>query len=388
MPTLKLTKRTIDALPLTEQGQVFYRDEELAGFGLRVGTRNKNFIVEGQIRRKTVRITLGQYPLMSPEMARKAAFEQKAAMARGVNPVAERKAEQARIVTVGEAFDALFEAKTARLAPVTVENYRRTIKTYLADWAKLPLQEITRQMVLVRHRKISQANGAITANCVFRHLRLVYNFAASLHDDFPPNPVSVLSKTRSWAPERRRRTLIAAHQLPAWWKAVMQESIDTQHFLLIALFTGMRRNEIAHLRWEHVDLVGRTLMIPKTKNGDPLELPLSGFVADIIAARRELVGQSEWVFPGPGKTGHNVETKSFSRRVSEASGVKFSLHDLRRTFVTIAESLDIQAYSLKRLLNHRTDGDVTGGYIVMNAERLRGPVERIAAKILELANGK
>lgn len=68
------------------------------------------------------------------------------------------------------------------------------------------------------------------------------------------------------------------------------------------------------------------------------------------------------------------------------SGVAFSLHDMRRTFITIAESLDIPTYALKRLLNHRTDGDVTGGYIVMGVDRLRGPVERIAEKILELAD--
>jgi len=30
------------------------------------------------------------------------------------------------------------------------------------------------------------------------------------------------------------------------------------------------------------------------------------------------------------------------------------------------------------LLNHRTNGDVTGGYIVVNAERLREPVEQVA----------
>ena len=76
------------------------------------------------------------------------------------------------------------------------------------------------------------------------------------------------------------------------------------------------------------------------------------------------------------------------RDVSEASGVDFSLHDLRRTFITVAESLDIPAYALKRLLNHRTDGDVTGGYIVMSADRLRAPVERVAAKIQELSKLK
>jgi integrase len=384
MPTIRLTKRAIESLPQPMSGQVLYRDEELTGFGLRVGSKAKTFFAEGQVRRRTIRLSLGRYPLTSPEEARRIAFESLAAMARGVDPTVEKKAAQARATTVAEAFEAFFEAKP-NLSPRTVDNYKRTPKLYLRDWQKLPLQEITRNMVLAKHRKIGKEHGEITANCVFRHLRSVYNFVASLHDDFPANPVQILSKTRGWAPERRRRTLIAAHQLPAWWRAVALEGGDASDFLLIALFTGMRRNEIATLRWENIDLIGRTLTVPHTKNGDPLVLLLSAFLADLIAARRETVGQTEWVFPGPGVTGHIVETKSFTRRVSEASGVEFSLHDLRRTFITVAESLDIPAYALKRLLNHRADGDVTGGYIVMNADRLRGPVERVAQRIVELA---
>jgi integrase len=168
----------------------------------------------------------------------------------------------------------------------------------------------------------------------------------------------------------------------------MAEPPHSRDFLLVALFTGMRRSEIAQLKWENLELIGGTLHLPKTKNGDPLDLPLSPFIRKVIADRRELVGQSEWVFPGAGASGHMVESKTILRRVVGASGVKFTLHDLRRTFITIAESLDIPAYALKRLLNHRADTDVTGGYIVINPERLRQPVERVAAKILELADGE
>ena len=39
---------------------------------------------------------------------------------------------------------------------------------------------------------------------------------------------------------------------------------------------------------------------------------------------------------------------------------------------------------MRHALNHRANGDVTGGYIVVNAERLRGPVEQVSEKILEL----
>lgn len=49
------------------------------------------------------------------------------------------------------------------------------------------------------------------------------------------------------------------------------------------------------------------------------------------------------------------------RWVIRESGVTFSLHDLRRTFITVAESLDISAYPVKRLVNHKMSRDVTAG---------------------------
>lgn len=165
----------------------------------------------------------------------------------------------------------------------------------------------------------------------------------------------------------------------------MAEPEHARHFLLVALFTGMRRAEIARMRWENVDLAGRLIHLPTTKNGDPLDLPMSGFLADLLAERQKSAGDGEWVFPGFGHDRHMNEIKRFLDRVEAGSGVKFTCHDLRRTFITVAESLDIPHYALKRLLNHRADSDVTGGYIVINAERLRAPVERVAAKILELA---
>ncbi len=72
------------------------------------------------------------------------------------------------------------------------------------------------------------------------------------------------------------------------------------------------------------------------------------------------------------------------KEVVALSGVEFTPHDLRRTFVTIAESLDIPAYALKRFMNHKSNGDVTAGYIVLSVERLRKPMQAITDHILEM----
>ncbi|WP_275791006.1 tyrosine-type recombinase/integrase [Pararhizobium gei] len=306
-------------------------------------------------------------------------------MADGFDPNAERRKEVVGKLTLADAFDSFFAARP-HLSAYTVLNYTRTAKLYLNTWRKKPINEITRQMVLKRHQELSAEIGKTTANNVMRHLRSVYNFAAATHDEFPPNPVQILTQARAWHREQRRQTVVTALDLPSWWKAVMAEPEHSRDFLLLALFTGMRRGELMALRWDNVDLNARTLHLPKTKNGDPLNLPLSKFLTDLLTARKDLAGNSPWVFPGPGKDGHLVETKKFLLRVSAGSGVSFTLHDLRRTFITIAESLDVPYYALKRLLNHRANSDVTGGYIVVNTERLRGPVEQVAKQILELVD--
>lgn len=387
MPTLNFTKRAIEALPMPKAGQVFYRDNTLRGFGLRVGSRSKVFYVEGQVNARTKRVTIGRADVLSVDAARKRALSILSDMAAGTDPNAEKRRKAQESITLRAAWDRFFETRTS-LASTTVDAYRRTQKLYLRDWAKSPITSISRQAVLKRHQRIAKEHGQVTANNVMRHLRSVYNVTAASHDEFPPNPVIILTQARALFPERRRRSAISAHDLPAWWVAVMEEPEYSRDFLLIALFTGMRRNEIAALRWDQIDLKGRGLHIPQTKNGDPLDLPLAGFIVDLLTERRALVGRSPWVFPSSGKTGHLVETKKFTDRVADRCGVEFTLHDLRRTFITIAESLDISHYALKRLLNHRLSGDVTAGYIVSDMERLRAPVTAVAARILALSQNK
>ncbi|RUQ85047.1 integrase [Legionella septentrionalis] len=69
--------------------------------------------------------------------------------------------------------------------------------------------------------------------------------------------------------------------------------------------------------------------------------------------------------------------------VTKFSGIHFTVHDLRRTFITIAEGLDISAYALKRLMNHKMNGDITAGYIVADVERLRKPMQQITDYFLK-----
>lgn len=51
-------------------------------------------------------------------------------------------------------------------------------------------------------------------------------------------------------------------------------------------------------------------------------------------------------------------------KVAKLTGVMFTVHDLRRTFIDIAGSLDISS-RLKSLVNLKVSNDVNGGYVFM-----------------------
>lgn len=199
-------------------------------------------------------------------------------------------------------------------------------------------------------------------------------------------PTSILSDAHAWFPKNTKDTYIKPHQLKAWFAAVqMLDNKIAADYLELLVLTGLRRSEGASLRWDCVDLISRTLTIEITKNKRKHVLPISDYLHAMLTRLKENA-VNEFVYPGTGKTGHVVEIKKNVASVVKASKLPFTLHDLRRTFITIAESLDISAYAVKRLANHSMSGDVTAThYIVFDIERLRDPMEKINRYILRNA---
>lgn len=74
-------------------------------------------------------------------------------------------------------------------------------------------------------------------------------------------------------------------------------------------------------------------------------------------------------------------------KINEKAGVSISPHDFRRTFINIAEALDISGYTIKALVNHSMEEkvDVTAGYISISVERKREALKKITNYILKTA---
>jgi integrase len=273
--------------------------------------------------------------------------------------------------------------------------YRNVTRQRLGDWLSLPVTDITKQMVLQRHWEIANVRGKwkcskVQANYSMIILKALLNYAANeyaLGNGQPliqVNPVTVLSRNRSWHRIPARQRVVPDHLLPSWYKSVLSlRSRTVRDFLLLVLFTGLRRMEALTLTWDDIDLDSKVLSVRGSRSKNHMEhsLPLSSFLINLLKARKSETS-SQWVFPG--RSQHLIQVAHATAQLKRDSGIEFSPHDLRRTFLTLAERLETPHYALKKLANHNCGTDVTSAYIIVNVERLRKPMQLISDKLLEL----
>ncbi len=397
---ISIAKRFVDNVPYPETGQELYFDASLKGFGLRVTAGgSKAYFVQARVGGKSFRKTIGKHGPFSPESARKEAKQALAAMANGQSPKAKEAANRAGTITLGDVFE---EYKSTRqLRPRTVQEYTNNLERCVSDWLKKPITQLTREQIEKRLMHIATANGPrgegkAQAGQTYRLLRSLFRFAIEQYDTeagplFTSDPTRNLSRNRPWTENTRRQSCIQKHQLTSWFKAIKilgeSNSTNSDYFVFL-LLTGLRRSEAESLTWENVDLKGKSLKINAStaKNHEEHRLPLSDYLEQMLRRRQsanEL--RSPYVFSSSkSASGHIEEIKASQKKVIELSKVQFMAHDLRRTFITVAEIIDIPHYTLKALLNHKSDSsDVTSGYIVTTLDRLRQPMQRITDYILE-----
>jgi len=388
MAVVKLTKRLVErtsAPSPTGKQQIFW-DEELSGFGMLVSatTDKKSFIVQRDIKGKTRRVTVAPTSVLDLEQARERAKAVLADFYKGIDP----KAKTPEVTTLRQTLEAYLAARKS-LSEGSVREYKRKIETHLQPWLDLSLRDITADMVETRHRAIpaevpKRYSGTTAANLAMKTFSLLWNFASERDPTLPRNPV--LRLKRQWYPTQRRTRHIKQQDMATFYAAVCElDSAIARDWLLLMLYTGLRRRESAALQWEHVDFGAKIIRVPAslTKNKQQLDLPMTTFVHDLLKTRRAL-GNAKFIFPGNGKLGHITEAKHAFEQIAKLCGIVVSAHDLRRSFCTVAESCDISYAALKQLVNHSMRSDVTAGYIQLSIERLRIPAQLVCDKLMTL----
>lgn len=319
----KLTETFASKVPFSSNGTLRHWDTEVKGFVLFVGKRSKTWYFQKDVGGKTKRVLIGRHPAISATSARQTALGFALEMGRGAGKVIQIGAPRL------EAAIEDYLARPRLRSDQHKDGGRSQFELHIPDWTRLPLDEITKAMVVQRHASMSDTPSA--ANHLFRALRAVWNHARRVYD-LPQSPTAAIE----WFEEPPNGEVI--EDLHAWRQVVegLDNPIHTAFYRLI-LFTGLRKTEALTLRWSQIH--EDRIHLPITKNGRPFDLPTSEIHSTILEPIRRL--SSEWVFPA---------RRSLSGHLSAPSRIEWSPHAHRRTFATVAMEAGVLEEVVGRLL--------------------------------------
>lgn len=396
---VKLTKTFIDNVQVSEKGRDIYTDETMKGFALYVGVTGKRYILNRRINGKLHRDLVEEVPLITLTAAREKAATMMVNIRKGLDPyhglhenvVKAEDDDTPKVPTLLEAYNYFKEMKS-ELAEGTITTYDRQILGKLSDWLDKPLNDITKAMISEKHKELSSKSKA-QANATMRALRSVWNYCRDSflddNEDFiiKEQPIKILNAKKDWNNIRPRTRHVSEEHLGQFFKTLLKYTDRSSHMqaphsnnardlMLMFMLTGVRLNEGQNLEWSDVDLDNGHIVFRDTKNGSDYDMPLGKILAALLKERKRLSDGSRWVFPSSqtNTDGPITDLTRSYKRIGELNGMYITPHDLRRTFGTVANSLNINYPVLKRLLNHReakSTDDVTLQYVQVSQKQLR-----------------
>jgi integrase len=398
-----ITDTSIARLPLarSDAGYVV-RDRDVRGFIVKVGMRRKTYRYEGEQRngkhRKVISRKLGEYPHIKAGEARAEALEIIGQRARG-----ESLASVGADITLSQAW-ARYEAylKRKNRSARTVEDYRQKFEKHLALWHGTPMRRITRAEVLTWHDKVTEHAGAYAANGAARLGHALFAYARD-ELEAPDMPGRNPFRGRGLHNEEQpRETGMGTRDIRPWFEELLKlQSPILREFHWLSLLSGLRRNEVATLRWLDVSVRERAITVRAPKGGKTRKFraPLSQAMMRAIC-RARIVGRvmhdsqsREWVFPASSRSGHVEEIKG-SSWINGRNGDKRKIvrltkvgHSLRHSYRTLCAAAGLDRLRTKLLMNHQVSRDVTDAYLSTPAlfDQLRDAQRTVSDLILRSA---
>lgn len=385
---INFTKAVLDGLPSPAAGQrATYLDAKTNGLQIRVTSYGvKTFCIFRRVKNgNPERVTLGRYPDMSIEQARKESARINALIAEGINPNSDARALKTE-TTLQELFDEFLKHRRNRrgayLSEKTKRSYQYDFGLYLSKWGKRQLSKFKDTDFAKLHNEIGKEHP-ITANRVIALASSLFGYAAERKLFKGANPAHGIKKF----PETKRDRFLQSDELPAFFKALAEESNDTlRDYFLISLLTGARRSNILEMQWKQIHFDRAEWRIPTTKNGEPQTVTLTPESVEILRARQGC--DPLWVFPGAGATGHLVEPKKAWKRVLERAGLEnLRIHDLRRTLGSWQAKTGASLAIVGKSLNHKSPSTTTI-YARLDLDPVRESVGRATDAMLTAAGVK
>jgi integrase len=303
---------------------------------------------------------------LTPDTARAKALELLGTLASGTDPFAPSLSAE----TFGAEVERYLLRKKGSMKPRSfIEDQRYLLKCAL-PLHKLSLSDIDRRTVAVLLGQVETASGPFARNRLRSSLSAF--FAWAIQEGLSEtNPVQGTGRADEG---RGRERVLAPDELRKLWHGLGSDRFS--EIVRLLLLTGQRRTEISGLTWAEANLERKVITLgpERTKNSRSHEVPLSTQALAIIARQP----RGALVFSERGFTDWARGKAALDQRI----GIKpWKIHDLRRTFATMAAELGVLPHVVESVLNHVSGhkAGVAGRYNhARYADEMRSALQRWA----------
>ena len=385
--SVPISKNFINELdfPSSEEGRRILWDRKLKGFGIRVNpNRTVVFVVQYRMKArgaKTQTYTIGKYGSpWAPDAAREEARSLLDRVHRGIDPIAERRAEEAadeRAALEETHYD--FDTFADRYIDLHVKaNELRSLKdiegTFDRDlrpyFKGRSVRQITKQDCKDMRTAIGKRSRS-AANKAHKWMNAALMWGIE-HDGLETSPMFGLKKPFR---EEKRTRVLAEWEIALLWSVLPALAWQFAMLMRILILTGQRLREVAGIRWEEIDLGRREWIIPGSRTKNKLDhlVPIAPLFERLLMGiepdpkrRHGLLLTSNGRTPVSGFSKSKTETDEL---IAEAlredkwqeRGVfqPWVRHDARRTLSTMCGEMDVPIAHAEAVLNH-VSGTLSG----------------------------
>src|ERR1700733_116996 len=360
--SVAVIKRAVAAGPVEGRSQTVLWDNDPVGLGLKIratGSCSWGFVYrpEGAGRKEPSRtVTLGTWPSLALDAARKAAKAKTGKVALGEDPAIElREARNRARKTVERAVEG-YVASIKRRKLVDAPNIESSLRRNLDPlWSK-EIDKLKRANFVALVEALEAAGKPGAATNLRRHLHAMLEWTRG-QGLTPHNELAGMRRPRGSRAERlaegRKGRALDDAEIGALWRSC--GALGAFGGLIrLGLLTGLRRNELSGLRWKDVQGDRIVVEAARAKTGARHEVPVTSAMRAVVSAQTKTT--SPLVFPSP-RTGEAMEGWSkLTPKAVRSAGFAFRLHDLRRTTRTLMSRLGVAEDTAELAIGHVRPG--------------------------------
>lgn len=333
---------------------------------------------------KRKQMTLGQYPGMSLADARSEAEVFKRDLRQGVDPlIAKQRQKWTGITSVDDLFEDWYKndlASRLKHHHIPARIYRKEIKPVIGEFK---IQDVTALDVREIIQRVRDSGRLTVANDTLGYMKQLFKHALKL-ELTSNNPAAPFTINDAGGLEKTRKRALDLNEIEKVFEVFRSNlnSFGRDNYLLCCLFLvlGNRKSELCEAPWSEFDLEESVWHIPewRVKTGIAISIPLPRQAMTWLSELKVRSMGSEFVFPARRRSnllhmGPDTLNSAISKLFGREAGRKvqppnvmgdikhFTVHDLRRTFRSLAASVGTPNHVARLCINHR-QGGVDGIY--------------------------